>query len=104
MALRDSGADPALASFSLCLVRGVFPGCYQPLLPTGPSRGYPCESCLGSHKPYPGGTWSALKVGSRLWTRNKQPERLGVKLHDFWKMRQEIREAVIAGVVVILVL
>ena len=28
----------ALLSFGLSLVRGVSAGCYQPLLPTGPSR------------------------------------------------------------------
>ena len=40
----------ALLSFGLSLVRGVSAGCYQPLLPAGPSRRYLCESfpaCLG---------------------------------------------------------
>jgi hypothetical protein len=32
-----------LLSFSLSLVRGVSAGCYQPLLPAGPSRRYLCE-------------------------------------------------------------
>ncbi len=39
-----------LLSFGLSLVRGVSAGCYQPLLPAGPSRRYLCESfpgCLG---------------------------------------------------------
>jgi len=40
----------SLLSFGLSLVRGVSAGCYQPLLPAGPSRRYLCESfpaCLG---------------------------------------------------------
>jgi hypothetical protein len=40
----------ALPTSALGLVRGVSAGCYQPLLPTGPSRRYLCESfprCLG---------------------------------------------------------
>ena len=49
----------ALPSFGLCLVRGVSAGCYQPLLPAGPSRRYLCESFLSCLDPYPGGTWSA---------------------------------------------
>jgi hypothetical protein len=46
----------ALLSFGLSLVRGVLAGCYQPLLPTGPSRRYLCESFLGCLVPYPGGS------------------------------------------------
>jgi hypothetical protein len=41
-----------LPYFGLSLVRGVFAGCYQPLLPPGPSRRYLCESfrrCLGPY-------------------------------------------------------
>ena len=50
----------ALPSFGLSLVRGVSAGCYQPLLPAGPSRRYLCESFLGCLGPYHGGTWSAF--------------------------------------------
>ena len=45
----------ALPYFSLSLVRGVFAGCYQPLLPPGSSRRYLCESFLGCLVPYHGG-------------------------------------------------
>ena len=37
----------ALLSFGLSLVPGVSAGCYQPLLPLGPSRRYLCASFLG---------------------------------------------------------
>ena len=54
----DSCAKPAWLSppsvFSL--VRGVFAGRFQPLLPTGSSRRYLCESFLGCLIPYPGGS------------------------------------------------
>jgi hypothetical protein len=46
----------ALLSFGLSLVRGVSAGCYQPLLPVGPSRRYLCESFLGCLGPCHGGT------------------------------------------------
>ncbi len=49
-----------LPYFSLGLVRGVFAGCYQPLLSLGPSRRYLCKSfrrCLG---PYHDGLQVAL--------------------------------------------
>jgi len=46
----------ALPSFSLSLVRGVSAGCYQPLLPTGPSRRYLCESFAGCLGPCHGGS------------------------------------------------
>ena len=49
-----------LLSFGLSLVRGVSAGCYQPLLPAGPSRRYLCESFLGCLGPCHGGTWSAF--------------------------------------------
>ena len=49
-----------LPSFGLSLVRGVSAGCYQPLLPAGPSRRYLCESFLGCLDPCHGGTWSAF--------------------------------------------
>jgi hypothetical protein len=51
---------PAPLCFSRSFVRGVFAGCYQPLLPAGPSRRYFCESFLGCLGPYHGGTWSAF--------------------------------------------
>ena len=50
----------ALPSFGQSLVRAVSAGCYQPLLPAGPSRRYLCESFLGCLGPCHGGTWSAL--------------------------------------------
>jgi len=53
-------SHPALLCFSRSFVRGVFAGCYQPLLPAGPSRRYLCESFLGCLGPYHGGTWSAF--------------------------------------------
>jgi len=49
-----------LPSFGLSLVRGVSAGCYQPLLPAGPSRRYLCESFLGCLDPCHGGMWSAF--------------------------------------------
>ena len=45
-----------LLSFGLSLVRGVSAGCYQPLLPAGPSRRYLCESFPGCLGPYHGGS------------------------------------------------
>src|SRR5215469_11799136 len=58
MALTDSCASPA--RLGLSLVRVVSAGCYQPLLPAGPSRRYLCESFLGCLGPYHGGTRSAF--------------------------------------------
>src|SRR5229473_4916525 len=46
----------ALLSFGLSLVRGVSAGCYQPLLPAGPSRRYLCESFPGCLGPCHGGS------------------------------------------------
>jgi hypothetical protein len=48
-------SHPAPLSFGLSLVRGVSAGCYQPLLPAGPSRRYLCESFPGCLGPYHGG-------------------------------------------------
>ena len=45
-----------LLSFGLSLVRGVSAGCYQPLLPAGPSRRYLCESFPGCLGPCHGGS------------------------------------------------
>jgi hypothetical protein len=47
---------PALPYFGLSLVRGVSAGCYQPLLPAGPSRRYLCESFPGCLGPCHGGS------------------------------------------------
>src|SRR5207245_11269970 len=47
---------PALLSFGLSLVRGVSAGCYQPLLPAGPSRRCLCESFPGCLGPCHGGS------------------------------------------------
>jgi len=46
----------ALPYFGLSLVRGVSAGCYQPLLPAGPSRRYLCESFPGCLGPCHGGS------------------------------------------------
>ena len=48
-------SPPAPLSFGLSLVRGVSAGCYQPLLPAGPSRRYLCESFPGCLGPCHGG-------------------------------------------------
>jgi hypothetical protein len=45
-----------LLYFGLSLVRGVSAGCYQPLLPAGPSRRYLCESFPGCLGPCHGGS------------------------------------------------
>jgi len=74
----------ALPHFSNCLVREVFAGCYQPLLPPGSSRRYLCESFLGClvpchggptecmylflppcHRPSPTGVWVGLPASTR---------------------------------------
>jgi hypothetical protein len=74
----------ALPSFGNCLVREVFAGCYQPLLPPGSSRRYLCESFLGClvpchggatecmylflppcHRPSPTGVWVGLPASTR---------------------------------------
>src|SRR5207253_9828423 len=66
MAPTDSFVNPARLSpyFGLRLVRGVAAGCYQPLLPAGPSRRYLCESFPGCLGPCHGGpvecTWLFL--------------------------------------------
>ncbi len=67
----DSCAKPAWLSppsvFSL--VRGVFAGRSQPLLPTGSSRRYLCESFLGCLIPYPGGSTKCFYLFLPLWHR-----------------------------------
>jgi hypothetical protein len=50
------GSRGSLPYFGLSLVRGVSAGCYQPLLPTGPSRRYLCESFPGCQGPCHGGS------------------------------------------------
>ena len=73
-----------LLSFGLSRVRGVLAGCYQPRLPTGPSRRYLCESflrclapCHGGpigctclflplcHRPSPTGAWVGFPLNPR---------------------------------------
>ena len=44
-----------LLAFGLSLVPEVFAGCYQPLLPAGPSRRYLCDPFLGCLVPCHGG-------------------------------------------------
>jgi hypothetical protein len=58
----DSCANPVWLSptSAFGLVRGVFAGCYQPLLLPGLSRRYLCESFLRCPSPYPGGLLSAF--------------------------------------------
>src|SRR5438132_6331260 len=58
MAPTDSFVNPARLSpyFGLSLVRGVSAGCYQPLLPAGPSRRCLCESFPGCLGPCHGGS------------------------------------------------
>ena len=54
-------------------VRGVFAGCYQPLLPTGSSRRYLRESFPGCLIPYPGGPTTCLYLFLPLWNRPSPP-------------------------------
>jgi hypothetical protein len=67
----DSCAKPAWLSppsvFSL--VRGVLAGRSQPLLPTGSSRRYLCESFPGCLIPYPGGSTECFYLFLLLWHR-----------------------------------
>src|ERR1019366_9076839 len=58
IALTDSFANPIwlLLPSAIGLVPEIFAGCYQPLLPTGSSRRYLCESFLGCLAPCDGGT------------------------------------------------
>jgi hypothetical protein len=56
-----------LPSFGFCLVRGVFAGCYQPLLPPGSSRRYLCQSFPRCLDPYHDGLRVALTC---YFTRN----------------------------------
>ena len=75
----DSCAKPAWLSppsvFSL--VRGVFTGRFQPLLPTGSSRRYLCESFLGCLIPYPGGSTKCLYLFLPLWHRPSPKKETG---------------------------
>ena len=50
----------ALPYFGLSLVRAVSAGCYQSLLPAGPSRRYLCESFPGCLGPCHGGSAECL--------------------------------------------
>jgi hypothetical protein len=52
----------ALLSFGSRLVQEVFAGCYQPLLPSGPSRRYLCKSFPGCLIPYPGGPTKCIHL------------------------------------------
>jgi hypothetical protein len=75
----DSCAKPAWLSppsvFSL--VRGVFAGRFQPLLPTGSSRRYLCESFLGCLIPYPGGSTKCSYLFLLLWHRPSPKKETG---------------------------
>src|SRR5260370_35313512 len=67
----DSCAKPAWLSppSVLSLGRGVFAGRSQPLLPTGSSRRYLCESFPGCLIPYPGGSTECFYLFLLLWHR-----------------------------------
>ena len=75
----DSCATPAWLSppsvFSL--VRGVFAGRTQSLLPTGSSRRYLCESFLGCLIPYPGGPTKCFYLFLPLWHRPSPKKETG---------------------------
>src|SRR5262249_31887232 len=78
----------ALPYFSICLDRGVFAGCYQPLLPMGPSRRYLCESFLGCLVPYHGGLMECVYLFLPPWHRPSPTEEMGrltrfTRKHDF---------------------
>src|ERR1039458_5171513 len=62
----------ALLAFGLGLVQEVFAGCYQPLLPTGSSRRYLCESFLGCLVPCHGGTTECIYLRSEEHTSEPQ--------------------------------
>src|SRR5260370_21017815 len=63
----------ACLSFGLSLVRGVLAGCDQPLLPTGCSRRYLCESFLGCLVPCPGGSTECIYLFLPLCLRPSPP-------------------------------
>jgi len=72
-------SSPLLRLFGL--VREVFAGCYQPLLLTGFSRRYLCESFLGCLVPCPGGPTDCLCLLLRLCHRpSPGPQRIGFPL------------------------
>ena len=75
----DSCAKPAWLSPPLVfsLVRGVFAGRSQPLLPTGSSRRYLCESFLGCLIPYPGGSTKCFYLFLPLWRRPSPKKETG---------------------------
>ena len=78
--------SPPPSAFSL--VRGVFAGRFQPLLPTGSSRRYLCESFLACLIPYPGGSTKCSYLLLLLWHRpfpKKETGRLPQfsREHDF---------------------
>jgi hypothetical protein len=71
--------SPLLRPFGL--VRGVFAGCYQPLLLPGLSRRYLCESFLRCLVPCPGGPTDCLCLFLRLCHRpTPGPQRIGFPL------------------------
>ena len=59
------------------LVRGVFAGRFQPLLPTGSARRYLCESFLGCLIPYPGGSTKCFYLFLPLWHRPSPKKETG---------------------------
>ena len=75
----DSCAKPAWLSppSVFNLVRGVFAGRFQPLLPTGSSRRYLCESFLGCLIPYPGGSTKCFYLFLLLWHRPSPKKETG---------------------------
>lgn len=82
-------ALPSFGFFSL--VRGVFAGRSQPLLPTGSSRRYLCESFLGCLIPYPGGSTKCFYLFLPLWHR-PSPRRKRVGFRSFSRTRLSTRQ------------
>src|SRR5258708_5077944 len=79
MFLTSSCPTPAWLSppLAFSLVRGVFAGRSQPLLPTGSSRRYLCESFLGCLIPYPGGSTKCFYLFLPLWHRPSPKQETG---------------------------
>ena len=89
----DSCAKPVWLSppSVLSLVRGVLAGRSQPLLPTGSSRRYLCESFLGCLIPYPGGPTECFYLFLLLWHR-PSPKRKRVGSRSFSRTRLSTRQ------------
>jgi hypothetical protein len=85
IALTDSCVNPMWLSPTsvFSLVRGVFAGCYQPLLLPGFSRRYLCESFLRCLVPYPGGPTECIYLFLPLCHRpSPEGNRVGFPLYS----------------------